>query len=234
MKHLCTLFGLLVAFTISAQDTYFTVYNFTVPAENVSSVYSLMDGYFSKNKAEGVTTTLYENHISDSGNNFSHSIVFSGSLDAMGAMYSGAENVKWELFLARVGMQIDEGFGSAMGRVIAAYGDASTPYPVQKYFLLDVEDGGAHTEAYEKYNSEHNPNGRMASMGNITSGHSPDGVNRWVINGFKDFKSALGGAGSLRSDSEKEASREAWDEYRSTNGGVRLVRSGLRIQLGQW
>ncbi|NND15600.1 MAG: hypothetical protein HKN89_04695 [Eudoraea sp.] len=192
-----------------------------------------MDDYFSENKTEGVTVSLYENHFNDSGNNFTHSVVFTGSLDAIGNMYGGGENTKWELFLTRTGM-FTKGVSSAMGRTIASYGDASTPHPIQKYFLLDVEDGSAYSAAYEKYNSEHNPEGRIAALGNISSGHAPDGANMWMVNSFKDFKSAMAGVGGLRNEANREAHSKAWSEYRDTRGEVRLVRSGLRILLGQW
>ena len=71
-------------------------------------------------------------------------------------------------------------------------------------------------------------------MGGYSVGHGPDGVNFWVINGFKDFKTAMGGAGLLRTDAEKEAASKAWDEHRENGGDVKLVRSGLRILLKSW
>ena len=235
MKKLCTLFGLLMAFAVSAQDTYFSIYNFTVADEDVSSVYNLMDDYFSENKMEGVTVSLYENHFSDSESNFSHSVVFSGTSDALGAMYSGGPNAnaEWSLFLNRVNTHT-EAFSSAMGSTLASYGDNSTPHPIQKVFILDVEDRDAFTAAYEKYNSEHNPEGRTTSMGDVLAGHSSDGANMWVVNRFRDFKTAMEGPNSLRTDAEIEASGKAWEERRNTDGDVRLVRSALRIQLGQW
>ncbi len=233
MKNLLTFLGLLIAFTVTAQDSYFTIYNFTVANEDVSNVYNLMDDYFSQNKMEGVTVTLYENHFNDRESNFSHSVVFSGTSDALGAMYGGGQNAEWSLFLTRVNMHTED-FSSAMGSTFYSYGDTSAPHPIQKVFLLDVEDGEAFTGASEKYNSEHNPEGRTTSMGNVLSGHSGDGANFWVVNRFKDFKSAMEGPNSLRTEAEIEASSKAWEELWNAAGEVRLVRSSLRIQLGQW
>ena len=235
MKNLFTLLGLLMAFTVTAQDSYFTIYNFTVADEDVSNVYNLMDDYFSENEMEGVTVTLYENHFKDRESNFSHSVVFSGTSDALGAMYGGGPNAsaEWSLFLTRVNTHT-EGYSSAMGRTFARYGDISTPHPIQRVILLDVEDGDAFTAAYEKFASEHNPEGRTTAMGNISAGRSSDGANMWVVNSFRDFKSAMEGPNSLRTEAEIEASSKAWDEARDTDGEVRLVRSALRIQLGQW
>ena len=234
MKKLCTLLGLFMVFTLTAQDTYFTVYNFSVAAEDVSSVYDLVDGYYSKNKPDGVTVSLYENHFNDKGYNFTHSIVFSGTLDAMGGMYAGGDNDTWQLFITRINIHMEEGFSSLMGRRLDGYGDSSTQHPVQKYFLLDAADTDAFDTGYAKYHSKHNPEGAIVAMGNITAGRSPHGENRWVIQGFKDFKSAMGGTNMLRTEKEKAASDKAWQAYMDSHGGVEVVRSGLRVQLGQW
>ncbi len=234
MKKLVFCLFLFTAFSISAQEMYFTVYTFSVEDENVSTVYKLVNDYYSENKTEGVSVALYENHFSDSGNNFTHSIVFAGSLDAMGTMYSGGQNDTWQLFITRVNQHLKDSFGSFMGTRIASTGDLSTPLPIQRYYILDSEDGDAFEAGFRKFHSEHDPEEIYAMMGNFTAGVSPEGENRWVIIGFKDFKGAMGGAEQYLTDAEKEAREKAWDEYMASHGGVRVVRSGLRVLLGNW
>ena len=70
-------------------------------------------------------------------------------------------------------------------------------------------------------------------MGNITAGVYSDGENRWVLNGLKDFKSAMGGANHLRSDAQKKANNKAWQKFLDDNGESHLLRSGLRVRMGQ-
>ena len=234
MKKLSTLLTLFVAFALSAQESYFTIYNFSVAAEDVSTVYKLVDDYYSDSKPEGVTVSLYENHFSDSGNNYTHSIVFSGSLDAIGGMYGPESNATWELFITRVNQHMESSFSSAMGTTSATFGGDATPNVIQRYYLLEVKDSDTFKEEYTKYVSKHLKEGITIAMGGFTSGHSPDGETHWVIEGHKDFKSAMGGANSMRTEAEKKASDKAWDEFMAANGGVELVRSGLRIRLGQW
>ncbi len=84
------------------------------------------------------------------------------------------------------------------------------------------------------YENGNHPEGMLNMMGNFTSGVSSDGENRWVINGFKDFKSAIGGANHLRTDTENAANEKAWRTFLDTNGESHLVRSGLRVRVGQW
>ena len=234
MKKIIFVYTLLVGFLCSAQESYFTIYNFSVESQNVSTVAQLFDDYFSNNKPDGVTVSLWENHFNDSGNNFSHSVVFNGSLDAMGAMYSRGESDAWSLFLARINQHMESSFSSAMGRQMAMYGDPGVDHPFQRYFLLDVDDMSKWVDSYKKYHEGNNPAGRLNMMGNLTAGRGPDGANAWVINGFKDFKTAMAGAGSLRSDAEKEANSKAWEKHMEEGGDVELVRTGMRILIKTW
>ena len=225
--------GLLAVFTLSAQEYYFTTYNFTVAQENVQTIYGLFNDYYSKNKPQGVTVSLYENHFRDNGANFTHSVVFTGSLDAMGAAYAGGSNAAWDLFLTRINQQIDENYSSAMGSSWGVIGDTSQKHPYQILSLLEVENGSAFFESWKKINAM-NPEGRVVSIGNIQAGRSPDGANFWIVNSFKDMKSAMGGLNRLMTEAQREARSKAMAETSGSSGEVRWVRNGLRILMGQW
>ncbi len=229
-------FGLLVfmACSISAQELYWTNYHVVVEPQNVDMFYKLLDDYFTANKPEGVTVTLYENHFNDAGNNFTHSIGFSGSLDAMGDMYARDGGAAWKLLLVQLNQHIKDGHAARMGTRKTHNGDLNEDYPVQKYFIVHVDDGETWEKAYNKYASANIPAGMLNMMGNFTAGVSPKGENRWVLNGFKDFKSAIGGANAMRTDAERAANAKAWKEFLDTNGESHLVRSGLRVRMGQW
>jgi hypothetical protein len=194
----------------------------------------LFDDYFSTNKPDAVTVSLYENHFNDSGNNFSHSVVFAGTLDAIGGMYSRETSATWDLFMTRISQHMKDGFSSATGRQISSHGDASENLRFQRYYLIDVEEGAKFTTAHNTYAEGNVPKGMTLSMGNITLGQGPEGANRWVIVSFKDFKSALGGAYMLRTEAERDANSKAWEERTTNDGEVSLVRSGLRIKLMSW
>jgi hypothetical protein len=233
MKKLVTLMGLFMVFTMTAQELYFTTYNFTVEPQNVGTVYRMVNDYYSKNKPAGVTVSLYENHFNDHGVNFTHSIVFSGSVDALGAMYGSGENTSWELFITRLQQHVKEGYSSAMGSRLAHAGDLNQKFPFQRVMMLDVEDGSAFLEFWKKFNSI-NPEGRLAMIGNISAGRSPEGESHWIVNGFKDMKSAMAGVSSLMTDTQRESRDKMWEESKDTYGDVRMVRNTLRILLGQW
>ncbi len=234
MKKLITCLLLFTVFAISAQESYWTNYTFIVEPENENVVITLMDDYFKEHKTEGVTVSLYANHFHDSENNATHMIVFSGSLDALGGMYAGIGGDAWDLLGARLDHHIKDGSGARMGTMKKSFGDTDGDYPIQRYYILDVEDTAAFESALTKFNTDHKPEGRTVMMGNITSGVSPEGENHWVIVSFKDFKGAIGGASAGLSTSQRAARDAGWKTFQDNNGEVRMVRSGLRVRLGQW
>ncbi len=136
--------------------------------------------------------------------------------------------------IVSTGDYLKEGAGSAMGRHIAIYGDTSTRYPAQSYYLLNANDTDAFDAEYNKFHSKHNPPGVLVNMGTTISGQGSGGANRWVIIGFKDVKTALGGPNKLLTGAALSARKKAWDEFRANDGGVSLVGSGMRVLLGAW
>ena len=234
MKKLITCVLLFAVFAVSAQQSYWTNYTFIVEPENEATVFKLIDDYFKENKTEGVTVSLYANHFHDEGNSATHMIVFSGSLDDLGGMYAADSGDAWDLLGARLDHHIKDGSGARMGTVKSMYGDTEGKYPIQRYYLLDVEDSSAFETSLTKFNTDNKPEGRVVLMGDFTSGVSPDGENHWAIVGFKDFKGAIGGASAGLSDAQREARDAGWKTFQENNGGVKMIRSGLRVLLGQW
>ena len=102
MKKVFFCLLVFMTFTLCAQESYWTNYKVVVEPQNVEKFYKLTNDYFTANKTEGVTMTLYENHFNDPGNNFIHVIGFSGSLDALGNMYANDGGAAWELYLIKV------------------------------------------------------------------------------------------------------------------------------------
>ncbi len=234
MKKLITCLLLFTTIVISAQESYWSNYTFIVEPENEAVVFKLIDDYFKAHKTEGVTVSLYENHFHDAENTATHMIVFSGSLDALGGMYGNDGGDAWDLLTARLDHHIKDMSGARMGTMKKAYGETEGDYPIQRYYILDVEDVAAFESSLTKFNTDNKPVGRTVLMGNFTSGVSPEGENHWALVGFKDFKGAIGGA-SAGLTTEQRAARDAgWKTFQENNGGVRMVRSGLRVRLGQW
>jgi hypothetical protein len=205
MKRLFFILLLFATCALSAQESYWSNYNIVVAPDEVETLYNLTNDYFTANQPAGVTVSLWENHFNDSGNSFTHSVNFSGSLEAMGDFYNNDRGATWQLFLVQLNQHIKESFSARMGTRMSNSGDLSQDYPVQKYFIVHADDGQTWDKAYNKYSKANITAGMLNMMGNFTSGVSPERENRWVINGFKDFKAAIGGASALRTDAERSA-----------------------------
>lgn len=232
MKKIIFVFALLIAFSVSAQDSYYTMYRFVVEPQNQATVYNLVKDYYSENKPEGVFVRLFEIHFS--GGDATHSIVFSGSQEALGNMYGGGPNDSFSLFLTRLNQHIKEGSGSGMGRNISLIGKTDVRYFAQRIYLLDVKDTEAFDAAHKKFHSAHNPEGVLVNMGAPNAGMGTGNFNRWVMVGFKDMKTAIGGVNKMLDGDALKAREKAREVLRASNGGAELKGSGLRLLLGAW
>ena len=228
MKNTFFLLLLLVTSITFGQTRYWTSYNFTVEPQNEAAVYKLVDDYFKANPtSDDVNAYFYENHFKDSGNNYSHSFIWAGSLDGMGAQYSPKIDKDWELLITKINQIIDKYHSATMGNTVVNIGENK---PIQRYFYLDVEDPRRYLEAFNKY-QKYRPKDRQVLLGGFSAGRSPDGETHWIIIGFDDMKSAMDAGAYRRNNAQAQ---KAWDEYGKNRGETRLVRSGLRIMLGNW
>ena len=234
MKKSILFLFLTFSLAVQAQTEYWSSYTFVVEPPNVRTVYNLVDSYYKAHKPAGVSVRLFENHFNDHGNNYTHAIVFSGSLEALGNMYGGGPNESFDLFLTRLNQHIKEGYSSSMGYGVASYTGGEGPFPFRRMFLVRAENSAAFEAAFQKMNAEHNPEGRMIFAGEITSGRSAAGETHFIIAAFKTFKAAMAGVGPLIPADKRDAFSKAWKEYTETDGGVTVVSTSLRILLGEW
>ena len=138
MKKTFFLLSVLVTSITFGQTRYWTSYNFTVEPQNEAAVYKLVDDYFKANPtSDDVNAYFYENHFKDSGNNYSHSFIWAGSLDGMGAQYAPKQDKDWELLITKINQLIDKYHSATMGNTVVNIGENK---PIQRYFYLDVED----------------------------------------------------------------------------------------------
>ena len=228
MKKTFFLLSVLVTSITFGQTRYWTSYNFTVEPQNEAAVYKLVDDYFKANPtSDDVNAYFYENHFKDSGNNYSHSFIWAGSLDGMCAQYAPKQDKDWELLITKINQLIDKYHSATMGNTVVNIGENK---PIQRYFYLDVEDPKSYLAAFNKY-QKYRPKDRQVLLGDFSAGRSPDGETHWIIIGFDDMKSAMDAGAYRRNNTQAQ---KAWDEYGKNRGETRLVRSGLRIMLGNW
>jgi len=214
-----------------AQSAIWTSYNFTVKTGSDAAVLQLANDYFEEHPtADGVSAYLYENHFRDKNNDYSHSFIWAGTLEAMGDQYASDGGDAWQLFVTQLGQHIDNFHSAGMGNRVASINEKDTPSPIQMYFFLDVANAKKFKAAFDAY-VPYRPKNHHVMMGGFNAGRSPDGESHWVVVGVNSFKEAMDLAGYRTGNAKAE---KAWDTYIANNGGVEVVRTGLRILLGSW
>lgn len=218
--------------TLMAQEYYWTSYNFNVDSEDIEITTKLTDDYFSQpgSKADGVTVYLFENHFKDSENNWSHQLVFAGTLDAMGEQYSRVPNDSWNLYLAKMGQYLKQHSAGA-GKSLLTIGELGT-HPIQNVLWLDVRDAEKFARAWKKYHGKFSPSDRRITLGQFRLGRSPMHETHYVLTGVNDFKTAFE---PNKYREGNPAAEKAWDEFIATvSDEVTILRSNTRIMLGKW
>ena len=235
MRKLILSLLFLIAYAVSAQTNYYTMYSFVVEPQNEATVVKLIDDYYSNNKPEGVFVRLFENHFQDGSQEATHHLIFSGSQEAMGNMYTGGD-ASFALFLTQVNQQIKKGAGSSMGRHISLHLDEGegNRYYYHRVYLLKVDDTEAFDREYKKFHSAHRPDGTLSLLATPMLGEGWGEYNRIAVVGFKDMKSAIGGPAALLTEKAREARQKARAQRRANDGDVEIIGSGLRILLGAW
>jgi hypothetical protein len=233
MKKIILSLLLLTSLNLLAQETYWTDYAFNVEVEDEEIVTKLTNDYFSSpnSKAEGVTVLLFENHFKPSSNNASHTIVFTGTLDAMGKQYAQGNNLSWDLFLTKL-HRYTTSHSSAAGRSLISMGVPGS-YPVQNAYILKIKNGRKFAAAWENYQTKANPEDRQVSFGQFNLGKSTNGETHYVLSEVKSFKDAFR-MGEFRNPI-MSAKNTAWNKFiEEFDGNAEMVRTLTRTVIGKW
>ena len=237
MKKVLFLLTFLISVNLVAQDVYFTTYNFSVENKDVETVAKIANDFFSKpgSKVDGIKVYLYENHFKDKDFNFTHSIIFVGTLDAMGNQYSstgGVDQEKFQAFKTKIN-QFATAHSSASGRRLITFGSTNKTYPVQNQNMLKVKDATKFAAAFKKYQEVLKAENVVTTLGEIKNGRSPLGETHYVLRSYPNFKAALLGI-EIPTDKTKLDAYNAFYNETMNAGIVEIVRSTTRLLLGEW
>jgi hypothetical protein len=241
-KYLLITTLFLLSLNLFAQERYWTAYNFSVESKDIETVAKIANDFFSNpgSKADGVTVYLFENHFSDNDNNFTHSVVFRGTLDAMGNQYSptgGVAQEKFQAFQTKIS-QFAKAHSSSFGKELVTLSNSSSneTYPVQNSRFLKVTDPAKFAASWKKMEEtigNYSESGSSKILGEINSGVSSSGATHYVLRSYPNFKAALKGA-ELPTDKVKLDAYNAFRNETYTAGIVEMVRTSTRILLGKW
>jgi len=232
MKKIFSILLIFMGSFLHAQEYYWSSYNITVADQDIETVAGLMDAYFSQegSKNAGVSVYLFENHFFDHSVDYTHSIVFTGSLEELSNQYAKESNADWKLFLTQLSNYTTT-HSAAQGNSIASFGNPGS-HPIQNVIYLDVEDAATFAANFKKYNGKYNPSDRRVTLGRFNAGRSPYGESHYVLVGVDDFKTMMNSGGYRETNT---AAKKAWSEYMDVlDGNVSIIRSVTRIMVSKW
>lgn len=190
------LFG--IGFSLNAQNpdfNHWAVYGFKVSSENESTVFNIIDDYFTNNKADGISVSLYNVMFASTDVTATHIISFDGNKEDMGQFFNPTNSdSESALFFSKLNYFVDESSFSGNGVRLARFGVKEEVMPVQEIFVIDVEEFSEYRKWLDNQRSldEKYPKDYLSSAtGRISHGGIVPGINTWIMNGFKSYESFL-------------------------------------------
>ncbi|MFL2609300.1 MAG: hypothetical protein DBW74_04480, partial [Cryomorphaceae bacterium] len=232
-------FIMILVFAISfSQSNRFSAYAVKVAPENEEMVVKLIDDYFSNNKHEGVTVSLYAIMFTAADLNFTHELIFSGEPEAMAKLYSPEfGDTSWQLFSSKMNSFVDENVFSANGWRAMTYGDVM-PFQMVHTFKGDNENMNKwrrmQRELRDNYPQRENTS---FATGGINVGGPSNEANNWIVYGFKtytDYLSNWADNRKYREDNPKYVKDREKMNAEIDYSEIEPVKKFMRYLVKQW
>ncbi|MDC3109580.1 hypothetical protein OA490_01255 [Flavobacteriales bacterium] len=233
-------FIMILCFSFSfSQSNRFSAYAVKVAPENEEMVVKLIDDYFTGNKVEGVTVSLYAIMFTAADLNFTHELIFSGEKAAMAKLYSPEfGDTSWQLFSSKLNAFIEENVFSANGWRF--YQSSEDVYPFQMVSIISSEDNAELRkwrmmvrDLNEKYPREF----RSFATGGISVGGPDSDASVWNVVGYKTYADYLDGWQNNQKFNEENPKFAKEREERNSEvdyTGFELEKKFMRYLVKQW
>ena len=229
---------LVFAFSFS-QSNRFSAYAVKVAPENEEMVVKLIDDYFSNNKFEGVTVSLYTIMFTAADLNFTHELIFSGEAEAMAKLYSPEfGDTSWQLFASKMNSFVDENVFSANGWRF--YQSSDDIYPFQMVTVFSSEDNAELRKwrmMVRDMNEKYPRDFRSFATGGISVGGPDSDASVWNVTGYKTYADYLDGWKNNQEFREKNPKFAKEREERSSEidySGFEQEKKFMRLLVKQW
>ena len=217
---------LSISFYSLAQNGW-SVYEWKVEPQDVSTVFNICNDYLSQegNVTEGTTVALYEIMFAGDGYEATHTLNIYGDMDSMNKAYSTEQDSDWFLFIEKLN-QFIEPVASLAGRAIKSYNDKDDSAPIHQLWVMNVSESGKFVDGWTNLRDKFPPD-NFVELGTIISGRE-DGVTHYVLSAQQDFKDLVEGGNRSKAESD------AWRKFRSERGETEMVRSFARRLVKKW
>ena len=163
-----------------------SAYGIKVAPENEETVVKIMDDYFTNNKIEGVTVSLYSIMFTAADLDFTHEVIFSGEGDAMAKLYEpGFQDTAWQLFSSKISNFVENVF-SGQGWRNFNFGE-TMPFQLVYTFKGDYEEINKWMAMESELNEKYPKDFRSFAAGGINAGGPSNEASHWMVTGWKTY-----------------------------------------------
>ena len=190
MKKLLSI-SLLFFVTLSFSQRW-SAYGIKVAPQNEETVVQIMNDYFSKNKIEGVTVSLYSIMFSPSELESTHEVIFSGEAEAMAELYTPEfQNMSWQLFATKINNFIEPVFSGNGWRNLNFGPEDTMPFQVVYISNVDWSKNGEWVSMQDTMRTKYPRNDISWATGGISVGGPMSEGNAWVVVGYPTYEDYL-------------------------------------------
>jgi len=233
-KYLSIIMLFCVTFSFSQR---WSAYAINVAPQNEETVVKIIDDYFTNNKIEGVTVSLYAIMFTAADLRFTHEVIFSGEAEAMAKLYeAGFQDTAWQLFSSKISNFVEEDVFSANGWRAFEFGEVR-PFQMVYTFKGDGENVNKWRNMQSKLNEKYPRDYRSMSHGGIIVGGPSNEAEHWTVFGWDSYLDYLNnwqnGQDFEKANPKFVKEREKMNEEIDYSE-IEMVKKFMRLLVKQW
>lgn len=213
-----------------------SAYGIKVAPENEETVVKIMDDYFTNNKIEGVTVSLYSIMFTAADLNFTHEVIFSGEGDAMAKLYEpGFQNTSWQLFSSKINNFVENVF-SGQGWRNFNFGE-TMPFQLVYTFKGKRSEINKWMAMENKLNEKYPQDFRSFAAGGINAGGPSNKADYWMVTGWKtyaDYNENWNNTQKFRAENPAFVKEKAKMEKDIDASDAEFITKTMRVLVKQW
>ena len=213
-----------------------SAYGIKVAPENEETVVKIMDDYFTNNKIEGVTVSLYSIMFTAADLDFTHEVIFSGEGDAMAKLYEpGFQDTAWQLFSSKISNFVENVF-SGQGWRNFNFGE-TMPFQLVYTFKGEYEEINKWMAMESELNEKHPKDFRSFAAGGINAGGPSNEASHWMVTGWKtyaDYNNNWSNNQKFRAENPAFVKERDRIEKNIDYSSVEFITKTMRVLVKQW
>ncbi|MEK9756083.1 MAG: hypothetical protein VW371_03555 [Bacteroidota bacterium] len=230
MKNLLALLISFTSINLFAQNITWQNVNLNVPFENSSSVFNLIDGYYSNIEIpDGVRVSLWRIDYKGASEKATHVLNFAGTKEALSEFESRKLTTEWDAYISKLNsLTSRDGFAVTAGVTLVRYNIDNWQQPIAQSHQWKVKDPVKFLNAFANLMAVFSESSGYISIGQTTHGVE-NGETHYIYTTYPDLESALN-FGNFENKDQSDAFLKWIDETKNET----YTRSITRVMLQSW